>query len=349
MRLRHWSVALAVALAAAAGCGSSDSLSIRGAGATFPAPVYKRWFLEYYKRHPDVRVNYQAIGSGAGRRQFRNRVVSFGASDAFPSAKEIAAINEMPHSHGLVLLPMTAGSIVLCYNVPGAPDDLRLTREAYVGIFLGEIKTWNHEKIAEANPGRYLPDHPIFVVRRAESSGTTHAFTNHLSTISPQWKAKQGGGPVSSIPNPVGIAGKGNAGVAALVKQTPGAIGYLEYSYGELAKLPMAHLQNRKGEFIKPSAESGALALAKPSLAKIPDNLHVNVPDPEGEGAYPLVTCTWLLCARQYDDARVADELKKVLRFCLTDGQEYVSKLGYLPLPAELREKCLAAVEQINP
>jgi phosphate transport system substrate-binding protein len=344
MRLRQFSPAILVVLAALAclsiGCGSSDGVSIQGAGATFPAPLYKRWFLEYYTRHPEVRVNYQAIGSGAGIRQFTEGLVVFGASDAFMSKGEI---EKVPQDRGVILLPMTAGSIVLCYNLPGAPADLRLTRQAYTDIFLGKITRWNDPAIADANPGVTLPGLDITVVRRADSSGTTYNFTNHLSAISETWKTEKGTD--KTIKNPVGIAGKGNSGVAALIVQTPGAIGYLEYGYADLAHLPMAHLQNKKGAFIQPTPESGAAALAN---IKIPDNLHVNVPDPEGENAYPIVTCTWLLCARHYADAKKGEELKKVIRFGLTEGQQISAELGYIPLPSELRDRCLAALDEIT-
>ncbi len=346
MRLRLLSSALAVALAALvclpAGCGSSNDASLQGAGATFPAPLYKRWFLEYYKRHPDVRVNYQAIGSGAGKRRFTEGVVTFGATDAFMNKAEI---EDVPKDRGVVLLPMTAGSIVLCYNLRGAPDDLRLTRQAYADIFLGKIRQWNDPEIANANPGVSLPDVAITVVRRADSSGTTYNLTNHLSAISETWKAEKGTGTSIKAPADNVIAGKGNSGVAAMIQQTPGAIGYLEYGYGELAHLPMAHLQNKAGAFVKPGPESGAAALA---TAKVPENLHVNLPDPDGEGSYPIVTCTWLICARHYADAKKGEELKKVVHFCLTEGQEYSDQLGYIRLPEELRTKCLAALDQVT-
>jgi phosphate transport system substrate-binding protein len=338
--LRARLLALIAGALSLTGCDPADDVVIQGAGATFPAPLYKRWFLEYYTRHPDVRVNYQPIGSGAGIRQFTEGLVTFGASDAFMNRNEI---EKVPRQRGVVLLPMTAGSIVLCYNVPGAPDDLRLTRQAYADIFLGRIDSWSDPAIAQSNRGKPFPDLPITVVRRADSSGTTYNLTNHLSAVSPEWKAEKGIDKV--IKDPVGIAGKGNSGVAALIQQTPGAIGYLEFGYAELARLPMARLQNKKGAFIEPTAESGAAALAG---VRIPDDLHVNVPDPDGEDAYPIVTCTWLLCARHYADARRAEELRNVVRFCLTEGQRYSADLGYIPLPAALRDQCLAALEQVG-
>jgi phosphate transport system substrate-binding protein len=351
MRPRWASVGLAVTLLGVGsltiGCGRSDGVSIQGAGATFPAPLYKRWFLEYYKQHPNVRVNYQAIGSGAGIRQFTEGLVTFGASDAFMSQAEI---EKVPSERGVVLLPMTAGSIVVCYNLPSQQVELNLTRQALAAIFLGKITNWNDPAIATVNPYMTLPDLQITVVRRADSSGTTYNFSNHLCAVNEEWKKAQGGKPDKVIHDPVGIAGKGNSNVTALIQQTPGAIGYLEFGYAELAQphMPMAHLQNKRGAFVQPTAESGAAALIG---IKIPENLHVSLPDPDGEGAYPIVTCTWLLCPRQHaekDAARVA-ELKNVIRFCLTDGQKYSSQLGYIPLPDGLREKCLAALDRVNP
>ncbi|HEX5271359.1 MAG TPA: phosphate ABC transporter substrate-binding protein PstS, partial [Gemmataceae bacterium] len=329
MRLRSLSPAVAALALFPLGCGRPDGVTIQGAGATFPAPLYKRWFLEYYTRHLDVRVNYQAIGSGSGIRQFTEGVVAFGASDAFMSKGEI---EKVPAGRGVVLIPMTAGSIVLCYNLPGGPPELRLTRQAYADIFLGRVTKWNDPAIADANHGVSLPGVEITVVRRADSSGTTYNLTNHLSAISEVWKKEKGTDKV--IKDPVGIAGKGNSGVAALVQQTPGAFGYLEYGYAELAHLPMAHLENKHGAFVKPTPESGAAALAG---ITVPDNLQVNVPDPDGEAAYPIVTCTWLLCARHYDDAKKGEELKNVVRYCLTDGQQVSGELGYIPLPEDLR------------
>ena len=356
MRLRPMTLALSVALAGIAGlsvgCGSSNGVGIQGAGATFPAPLYKRWFLEYYRQHPDVRVNYQPVGSGAGIRQFTEGLVTFGASDAFMSQAEI---DKVPSDRGVVLLPMTAGSIVICYNLPGAPDGLRLTRQAYVDIFLGRITSWADDAIANANPGGTLPDVPITVVRRADSSGTTNAFTSHLNAVSDAWKKENGGpGKGKSVPWPVGIAGKGNSGVAALIQQTPGAIGYLEYGYAELTHLPtgeplpMARLENKSGAFVGATPESGKAALAPPSLTSVPDNLHVQVNDPVAPNAYPIVTCTWLLCPRHCADARKAEELKKVIRFCLTDGQQYSAELGYIPLPPDVAEKSLRALDEIK-
>jgi phosphate transport system substrate-binding protein len=340
--LTHALVATAALLAG--GCGSDAVVDIQGSGATFPAPLYKRWFLEFYRAHPDVQISYQAIGSGAGIRQYSEGLTFFGASDAAMNDKELAEA-EKKLGVAVQLLPMTAGSVVLSYNVPGVASPLRLSRATYVGIFLGTITQWNDPAIAKTNPGVRLPDEPITVIRRAEGSGTTFAFTNHLGAISPQWKA--GPGVSKSSDNwPTGIGARGNAGVTALIEQTPGAIGYLEYGYAELAQLPMAVLENRQGNYVAPGPESGKAGLAG---ATIPDNLRVFIPDPEGKDAYPIVTYTWMLCRQKYAQARTAHALKAMLRYALTDGQHIAAELGYIPLPENVAARVLAAVEQIEP
>jgi phosphate transport system substrate-binding protein len=326
-------------------CGPAGT-DLGGAGATFPAPLYKRWFLEYYASHPDVRVNYQAIGSGAGIRQFSSGLVDFGASDAAMSDQEIeAAVKQQPERQGVLLLPMTAGSVAVCYNVPGAPADLKLSRQALVDIYLGKITTWADPALASLNPGAGLPDKTITVVRRAEGSGTTYAFTNHLGHVSKEWKDTVGIG--KSVVWPVGIGGRGNAGVAAIIQQTPGAVGYLEYGYADLLKIPRARLENRSGNFVAPSLESGLAALKG---VEIPPDLRAWVPDPPGKDAYPIVTYTWLLCSQDYGyrgtDTAV---LKDVLRYCLTEGQQVSAALGYLPLPEDMQKRVLKAVDTIKP
>jgi phosphate transport system substrate-binding protein len=334
----------------AALCGSSiscldaeDGTTLQGAGATFPAPLYKRWFLEYYKNNPNVRVNYQGIGSGAGIRQFTNELVHFGASDAAMSDKEIEKVKR-----GVELLPMTAGSIAICFNIPGGPTEMRLAPATYANIFLGNITSWNDPAVASDNPGVSFPAVPITVVRRAEGSGTTYAFSNHLAAVSEEWKKERGVD--KSIKWPKGMIGaRGNSGVAALIKQTPGAIGYLEFGYADLSRLPTAALQNKAGKFVKPSEASGRAALAS---AKFPENgppLRIWIPNPDGDESYPIVTYTWLLCYRHYHDPAVAAELKKVIKFCLTEGQQFSAGLGYIPMPENVVAKALAAVDRITP
>ncbi len=341
MRFRSPRGCLVVAAAAmlCSACGDGRVVDLQGSGATFPAPLYKRWFLEYYRAHPEVQVNYQAIGSGAGIRQFTQELVDFGASDAAMSDKEIAQVKP-----GVLLLPMTAGSVVLGYNVPGVETPLRLSRDAYVRVFLGEIIRWDDPAIRATNPGVALPALDITVVRRAEGSGTTFAFTNHLSAISPAWKKGPGVG--KSVTWPRSIGARGNDGVTALIEQTPGAIGYLEYGYADLTGIPMAVLENKSGRYVAPSPASGTAALHG---AKIPENLRIFLPDPENADAYPIVTYTWVLCYRRYADAQKAQALREVLRYGLTDGQKIAGELGYIPLPADVSQRVLAAVGRIEP
>jgi phosphate transport system substrate-binding protein len=341
-----------LALLAALCCGclgcfrAVDDVTVQGSGATFPAPLYKRWFLEYYQAHPEVRVNYTPIGSGAGIRQFTAGLVTFGASDAGMSPKEIEKLP--PEFGGVRLLPMTAGSIVLSYNLPGAPKGLRLSRKAYLGIFLREITAWNDPEIAEANLGVALPDLPITVVTRADSSGTTYAFTNHLSAVGNAIGMEWTPGVDKSVRWKESIAAQGNDGVAALVQLTPGAVGYLEFAYAELAGLPMAALENRAGRYVLPGRDAGRYALEG---APIPADLQIKVPDPTAEEAYPIVTYTWLLCRGRYQgakDAQAAEALKKVIAYCLEDGQKISTDLGYLPLPDEVVRRVREAVGQIE-
>jgi phosphate transport system substrate-binding protein len=339
-------VAVGLLCAANTSCqGPEGQVTLQGAGATFPAPLYKRWFLEYYRQHPEVRVNFQPIGSGAGIRQFIEGLIDFGASDAAMSDKEIDKFNEQqPKAGGVQLLPATAGAVALSYNIPGGVQDLRLSREALLAIFLGKIDHWNDSLIAKANPSATLPDLAITAVRRSEGSGTTYCFTNHLSVISEEWKKGPGVG--KTVVWPVGIGAKGNSGVAALIQQTPGAIGYIEAGYAELTHMPMAAIENKAGQFVLPHAANAQKALGE---VKVPDNLRMWVPDPAGQEAYPIVTYTWLLCRKHYDEPEKAAALKKVFRFCLTDGQKYSQELGYVPLPDIVAQRTLAALDKIGP
>jgi len=332
---------LSLAFAAAFSIGSvqADMITLNASGATFPAPLYGRWFAEYNQAHPDVRINYQGLGSGTGIKQFTGGLTDFGASDAAMSDAEMAKVTD----GGVVLLPMTAGSIVLSYNLPGVTAPVQLPRDVYPAIFLGEITKWNDPKIVAANPGMTLPDLPITVAYRADGSGTTYNFTNHLAAISPEFKTKVGSG--KTVKFPVGVGGKGNEGVAALIKQTPGTIGYVEYGYAMVTKLPMATLQNQAGKFVAPTPESGSAALGQVAL---PANLRAFVTDPTGDASYPIVTFTWWLCHTQYTKPGVADAIKALANWGLADGQKLAPDLGYLPLPANVIGKVQAAVNTIK-
>ena len=330
---------LAIVAAFSLGSVQADTTTLNASGATFPAPLYGRWFNDYSAAHSDVHINYQGVGSGAGIKSFTGGLTDFGASDAAMTDAEMAAVKD----GGVVLLPMTAGSIVLSYNLPGVTGAVQLPRDVYPAIFLGEITKWNDPKIVAANPGLTLPDLPITVAYRADGSGTTYNFTNHLAAISPDFKTKVGSGKLVKFP--VGVGGKGNDGVAALIKQTAGTIGYVEYGYAMKVNLPMATLQNQAGKFVAPTPDSGSAALAQVDL---PKNLRAFVTDPTGDASYPMVTFTWWLCHTTYTKPGVADAIKALATWCLTDGQKLAPDLGYLPLPASVVAKVQAAVGTIK-
>jgi phosphate transport system substrate-binding protein len=351
---RAWFLWAAALLVSAGGCAPSDTVTIQGCGATFPAPLYQRWFLEFYLAEPDVRVNYQAIGSGAGIQQFSEGLVHFGASDeALKEARlqEIAKklSDREGHPVEVIQAPLTAGSVAICYNVPGNPN-LKLTRKTYVDMLLGEITHWDDPAIAATNPGVALPHLEMTFIRRAESSGTTYVFTNHLNAIDARWtKEKHGPGVGKSVLWPVGIGGKGNAGVSALILQTPGAFGYIEAGYAELSNLPMAALENHAGNFVAPRADAAREALQEAKFNKV---LGAEVPDPRGPKAYPIVTFTWVVCRSRYGDPGITAKLKEVLDYCLSmqggRGQSLSEELGYIPLPDEALARARKAVDEIK-
>jgi phosphate transport system substrate-binding protein len=307
---------------------SGLSASLTGAGASFPAPLYQRWFSEYNKENPNVKVAYQSVGSGAGVEQFTQGTVDFGASDVAMTDEEIAAIDR-----GVAMLPMTAGSIVLAYNLPDVTE-LKLSRQVYADVLLGKITQWNDPAIASLNPDATLPDTKITLVYRSDGSGTTGVFTKHLSTISPEWKEKVGDG--KTVQWPTGVGAKGNEGVTAQILQTEGSLGYIEYGYAKQQEIPMASLENKAGKYIVPSSESAAQAL---SAATLPENLRAFVSDPEGEASYPIVTYTWILAYGKYDDPNKLEAFKNVINWSLTDGQAYAEELGYIPLPENVVQK----------
>lgn len=307
----------------------TQTVSLTGAGATFPAPIYQRWFQEFNQANPQVRTNYQSVGSGAGIRQFASGTVDFGASDVAMKDEEIQAMNRE-----VLMLPMTAGGIVLAYNLPGVETGLRLPREVYVDILLGEITQWNDPRIAEANPGVNLPNQPIAVVYRSDGSGTTGVFTKHLSAISEKWKNQVGEG--TTVEWPTGIGGKGNEGVTASIQQTSGSIGYVEYGYAKNNNIPMAALENKSGNFIIPSDEAASQTLA---AVELPDNMRAFISDPDGADSYPIVSYTWLLAYREYSDPQKAQALSAVIEYGLNGGQLLAPELGYVPLPLNVRQK----------
>jgi phosphate transport system substrate-binding protein len=330
-------ITLAIGAASAIFASSATAQQLSGAGASFPAPLYQRWAVEYNKLHPDVQVNYQSVGSGAGVKQFGQGTVDFAASDAAMSDEEIGKVKQ-----GVVMIPATAGSIVIAYNLPEVKD-LKLSREAYAGIFLGRITKWNDPAIAKDNSGEKLPDLPINLAFRSDGSGTTFVFTKHLAAISKDFADEVGTD--KSVTWPVGAGGKGNEGVTALIKQTPGTIGYVEYGYAVHNGLSMASLQNKAGKFVKPTDESGAATLASVTF---PENLRVWPEDPTGDDDYPIATFTWLLLYKKYSDSAKLKALQGFITYGLTDGQKFAGELGYIPLPAPVVEKSKAALASIQ-
>jgi len=313
-------------------------VSLNGAGASFPRLLYERWFKDINAKYPNLRVNYQSVGSGAGVRQFIAGTVDFGASDVAMKDVEIAKVDR-----GVLMLPMTGGSIVLAYNLDGVKD-LKLPRAVYTDILLGKITNWNDFKIAAANPGVNLPNLNITVVHRSDGSGTTAVLTKHLSAISPDWKSGPGEG--KTVSWPTGIGAKGNEGVTAQIKQTAGSIGYIEYGYAKNESLTTAALENKAGKFIEPSDEAASKALG---AVELPENLRAFIVDPPGDESYPIVTFTWLLAYKKYDNPATAKAIEAVIEYGLTEGQKATTDNGYVPLPQNVVKKVAAAADAISP
>jgi phosphate transport system substrate-binding protein len=338
MKINSFRVALSLVAVSAAACSASAQTKLNGAGATFPAPLYQRWIAEFAKANPNVQINYQAVGSGTGITNFTQGIVNFAGSDAAMTDDQIAKVKQ-----GVVLIPATAGSIVMAYNLPGV-ENLKLSRDAYVGIFLGKITKWNDPTIAKANEGVKLPDTAITVCERSDGSGTTFVFTKHLSAISPDFKTQVGEG--TTVTWPTGVASKGNDGVTALIKQTPGAVGYVEYGYAKNNKLTFAQLQNKSGAFVAATAESGAATL---NSTQFPSEILRAWPsDPDAKDAYPISTFTWLLLYKKYDNKEILGALKKFVTYGLSDGQKFADELGYIPLPKEVAAKSEAALKSVE-
>ena len=339
MTQTRWLVLAALAAPAAP---AAAQVKLNGAGATFPNIIYQDWMLTYNKAHSDVQLNYQSIGSGGGIRQFSDGTVDFGASDAPMKDSAIAAIN------GNVLhIPTVLGGDVPTYNLPEVTATLRFTPDLLADIFLGKITKWNDARIAAANPGVKLPGSDIVVVHRSDGSGTTFIWTDYLSKISPEWEQKVGRG--TSVNWPVGLGGKGNEGVTATVKQTPGAIGYVELGYAMINKLPAGAVQNKTGKFVTPALESITAAAAGAMRAMNPStDFRVSITNPDGEKAYPIASFTWLLLRKDYDDAAKAGALVKFVWWAETEGQTKTEPLGYAPLPKQLRPWIEARLKTIS-
>jgi phosphate transport system substrate-binding protein len=318
------------ALSLTAGQLDAQQVRLNGAGATFPNLIYQNWIITYNKTNKNVQLNYQSIGSGGGIRQFSDRTVDFGATDAPMTDSAIAAIK------GDVLhIPTVLGADVATYNLPGGTGSLKFSPAVLADIFLGKLTKWNDARLASLNPGVKLPNQDIIVVHRSDGSGTSFIWTDYLSKVSPEWQQKVGR--ATSVNWPVGLGGKGNEGVAATVSQTPGAIGYVELSYAILNKMAVGQIQNKAGTFIAPTiASTTAAAAGAMKTMDAKTDFRVSITNPDGAQAYPIASFTWLLIRKNYDDAAKGRELVKFVWWALNKGGNEVPKLGYAPLPKEM-------------
>jgi phosphate transport system substrate-binding protein len=316
---------------------------LRGAGATFPAPLYKKWIETFVRQNPDVVIEYSDVGSGEGVRRFLANAVDFAASDGALSDEQLARVQP-----GARLVPATAGMVVLAYNLPELVGDLRLSRDVYVDILAGRILKWNDPRIRAINPDLALPNRNITVVARQDSSGTTFALTNHLSAISPAWRDHGPGiGYVVDWGAAKAMLARGNEGVASRIKISDGAIGYVEHGFARRLGLPTARLQNKAGHYVAPGDRGGQAALDN-AVTEMPSNLRLFLPDPDGEGSYPIVSFSWLLLYAQYPDQQKSSALKRFVSWGLSHGQTSSPELGYIALPASVASLSRAAVERIQ-
>jgi len=312
---------------------------LNGAGATFPYPIYSKWFSDYHKIHSDVEINYQSIGSGGGIRQVTAGTVDFGASDMPMTDKQLHESKEK-----ILNIPTVLGADVPAYNVPGVTGEVKFTPEALAGIFLGKISKWNDKAITSANPGVNFPDRDIIVVHRSEGSGTTFIWTDYLSKVSPEWKSQVGSD--TSVKWPVGMGGKGNEGVSGFIRQLPGSIGYIELIYAIQNNISYGSVRNPAGVFVKASLESVSAAAA--AAPKMPADFRVSITNAPGKDAYPISSFTWLLIPAQSKDAAKGKILADFLSWMLTDGQKMTSTLAYAPLPDNVAEKVKDAIKQVK-
>lgn len=318
-------------------------VKLNGAGATFPYIIYSKWFDLYYKK-TGVEINYQAIGSGGGVKQVTEGTVDFGASDAFLSNKQLKAIKKK-RGTAVLHIPTVMGAVVVSYNLPTAGKGLKLTPDVLADIFLGKIKMWNDNRIKKINKGKKLPKRPILVVHRSDGSGTTHIFTDYLSKVSKSWKKNVGVG--KAVDWPVGLGGKGNDGVAGLVKQTEGSIGYVELAYAVQNKLAYASLKNKAGKYVKPSFDAVSAAAAG-FMKDMPADLRVSIVNADGKESYPIAGMTWLLVYQNMKDKRKARALKDFILWALDEGESYAKDLHYAPLPKEVISMCKKQVAKIR-
>ena len=317
----------------------TSAKELTGAGATFPYPIYSKWF-DVYNQKTGVKINYQSVGSGAGIQQLTQRTVDFGASDAPMTDEQLkAAPGEVLH------IPTVIGAVVITYNVAGVDKGLKLTPEVLSGIYLGTITKWSDPKIASDNPGLKLPDNDVAVVHRSDGSGTTNIFTDYLSSVSPDWKSKVGKG--TSVNWPVGLGAKGNEGVAGQVKQVPGSIGYVELAYAVQNKLPYANMKNQAGQFVEPTLDSTTAAAAG-AASNMPEDLRVSIVNAAGEKAYPIAGFTYILAYKEQDDAAKGKAMVDFLWWGVHDGEQYATDLLYAPLPKEVVARDEAKIKSIT-
>lgn len=311
---------------------------LNGAGATFPYPMYSKWFSEYRKAHPEVQINYQSIGSGGGIRQVLAQTVDFGASDGPMSDEQLGQAKSK-----ILHIPTVLGAVVPAYNVPGVSGELKFTGEVLANIFMGKITSWNDAAIAKLNPGVNLPGQPIVVVHRSDGSGTTFIFTDYLSSVSPDWQSGPGKG--TSVKWPVGLGGKGNEGVAGVIRQMQGAIGYIELIYAVQNNIPYGVVKNKSGNFVKASLESTTAAAAS---AKMPADFRVSIVNAPGKDAYPIASFTWLLIPQQSKDSNKGKILQDFLNWMVDQGQQMTTQLTYAPLPKDVAEKVRVTIKTVR-
>lgn len=333
----HRLIALICFLMLLTGAAAAQT-NLNAAGATFPYPIYSKWFSEYHKQHPDIQINYQSIGSGGGIRQVLAGTVDFGASDGPMTDDQLSQAKTK-----ILHIPTVLGAVVPAYNVPGVKTELKFTPQALAGIYLGRITTWNDKAIADANPGVSLPNQSIIVVHRSDGSGTTYIWTDYLSKVSPEWKSQVGA--KTSVSWPVGLGAKGNEGVAGMVRQMEGAIGYVELIYALQNNISYGSVKNPVGEFVKASLESTTMAAAS---AKMPPDFRVSITNAPGKGAYPIASFTWLLIPVQAKDAKRGQIIKDFLNWMVDSGQTMVTQLSYAPLPKEVAGKVKATIAQVR-
>ena len=321
-------------------CNGGGSVSLQGAGATFPNPLYQKWLSEYGKLHSNVKIDYQSIGSGGGIKQLKEQTVDFGASDAPMKDEDLkSAPGEILH------IPTVLGAVTITYNLEGIKAPLKFSPESIADIFLGKIKKWNDPKIAADNPGVTLPSSDITVVHRSDSSGTSAVFTDYLSKVSPEWKEKVGTGVSPSWP--VGLGGKGNEGVTGQVKNTPNTVGYVELAYAVQNKLPVAQVKNASGNFITPSIDA-VTAAASGSLATTPEDLRVSITNAAGADAYPISSYTYILVYKAQKDAAKGKALVDFLWWGIHDGEGFAKDLQYAPLPADIVKRAEAKINSVT-